>query len=196
MFNGIVEAIGAIKKIKHRNDCLELTIQTPAIFADLKEGDSIAVNGVCLTIFNVLKKKFSVMVVPETLRLTNLAGVRQNDEVNIERALPVNARLSGHFVQGHVDGKALITDIKEDGEEALLVTFTAPKSLLHYIVKKGYIAIDGMSLTVVTVTKKNFLVTFIPYTKEHTIVKNYAVNTIVNLEVDILAKYIEKLIGK
>jgi riboflavin synthase len=196
MFSGIVETIGLISSVIIDQQLRHFTIKPEQAFDDINIGDSIAVNGVCLTVTAFHADTFNVTAVPETLRLTNLGMLQTNDMVNLERALKLQDRVSGHYVQGHVDETGKIIEIKSDGNEALLVKFSHSPALGKYIVKKGYIAIDGMSLTVVDTAPTWFTVTLIPHTQIVTIIKqHYRENTLVNLEVDMMGKYIEKLLG-
>lgn len=195
MFSGIVESIGIVRQLIHAKDCMYFTIMSAASFADLKIGDSVAINGVCLTITELHDDlSFSVTAVPETLRLTNLGDLLEGDYVNLERSLRSDSRIGGHYVQGHIDDVGEIVCIDEDGEESLLVTISAPPRLTKYMVNKGYVALDGMSITLVEVDEHQFTVTFIPHTQHVTIVQNYEEGSKVNIEVDIMGKYIEKLI--
>lgn len=194
MFNGIVETVGTIETVQTQNDCRYFTISLPTFFDDLKIDDSIAVNGVCLTITQIKNNQLEVTAVPETLRLTNLKYVSSGSHVNLERALHVNSRISGHYMQGHVDGMGEILDIKREGD-ALLVKISLPSTLTNYIVNKGYITLDGMSITVIHAEKESFTVTFIPHTQKMTLVNQYAIGTKINIEVDILGKYVEKMLG-
>ncbi len=195
MFSGIVSAIGIIKKIHHKIDSIDFIIQAPPIFNNLEIGESIAVNGVCLTVTYFENDTFHVTAVPETLRLTNLGELTENSLVNLERSITLATRLGGHYVQGHVDAMGEIRDIQPDGKTALLVKISIPKALGKYIVTKGYITLDGMSITVIDAADDWLRVTFIPHTQENTIVKHYRQGSKINLEVDILSKYIEKLLG-
>ncbi|TAL60176.1 MAG: riboflavin synthase [Legionella sp.] len=194
MFSGIVETLGTIQLMNSNADAVVFHIQPQMTFADLHIGDSVAVNGVCLTITELLPQSFSVTAVPETLRLTNLGILQQGDQVNLERALLVGGRNGGHNVQGHVDSVGTIAAIEEDGKEAWLIKFTIPMALSKYIVKKGFITIDGMSITVIDAQADWFTVTLIPHTRDVTIANTYQVGTKVNIEVDIMGKYIEKLV--
>lgn len=191
MFSGITETIGHVEKITSQKGCKDFIIRPEIPFLDIKDGDSIAINGVCLTVTKHDLNNFSVTAVPETLKLTNLNKLIINDKVNLERSMRVDQRLGGHFVQGHVDGMGKISDIKEE-EGALRVTFEAPESISHYLTHKGFITIDGMSITLIEPTKKHFTVTFIPYTIQNTLVKDYTIGTHVNLEVDMFAKIIHQ----
>lgn len=194
MFNGIVETLGNVIQHQWSHDCLHLNIQPMQAWQDLSVGDSVSVNGVCLTITALQANSFSVDVVPETLRLSNLNLLATDAKVNLERSLQVAQRIGGHYVQGHVDGVGEIIDINTDGKKALLVKIKLENNLTRYIVKKGYVAIDGMSITVVAVADDHFVVTFIPHTQAVTIVQHYNLGTKVNIEVDILGKYVEKLL--
>lgn len=162
---------------------------------DLNIGDSVAINGVCLTVTNYNEKTFSVTTVPETLNLTNLNDLSEGNFVNLERAMRLDQRMGGHFVQGHVDGIGEITDI-QDEQGALRVTIHTSENITRYMVSKGFITIDGMSITLIDSTDTNFTVTFIPHTIQTTLVKNYIQGTKVNLEADIFAKTIEALLQK
>jgi len=190
MFTGIVEAVGVVKDICTQNELKRLQIYAPSIMSDLRVNDSVAVNGVCLTVVACDKESFSVQAVPETLRKTNLGLLQENNWVNLERPLLPTSRMGGHFVQGHIDDTAKILEILPEGA-AWLVKFSVPKQLRRYLVNKGFVAIDGMSLTIIEVSEHEFNITLIPHTQQVTIAKNYQVGTVVNIEVDILAKYIE-----
>jgi riboflavin synthase len=195
MFSGIVETVGNVVSVQQLDDCQQLVIAPQLIFDDLHIGDSVAINGVCLTVTEFTPHAFSVTVVPETLRLTNLAQLQPGQLVNLERSLKYNARIGGHYVQGHVDAMGKIADITSDGQGALLVTIIVPKPLTKYVVNKGYIGLDGMSITVIEASEDYFTVTFIPHTAATTIVKNYQKGSAVNIEVDIIGKYFEKMLG-
>ena len=188
MFTGIVEEVGAVKVA----DDGRLVIGASEVVSDVKVGDSIAVNGACLTVTTHDESSFSVDVVPETLRRTNLGELAAGSPVNLERSMPAYGRFGGHMVQGHVDATATIRSIESDGE-ALMVVFDAPTSIIRYVVEKGFIAVDGASLTVVNCDNFSFSVTIIPHTRENTVFKSKGVGDSVNLEVDIMAKYIERL---
>lgn len=196
MFSGIVEATGIINYIESIRDCLKINIspQTGFSDSDLLIGDSISVNGVCLTITSYNCSNFDATIVPETARLTNLKQVSAGDFVNLERSLKVGDRISGHYVQGHIDDTGEIIDVYNDGPDALVMKINIPQRLAKYIVKKGYIALDGMSITVIDVSDNWFTVTLIPHTKQVSIAKHYRIGSKVNIEVDILGKYVEKLL--
>lgn len=195
MFSGIVECIGYITAIVMQNGCKQLTIKPAIPFDDLHIGDSVSINGICLTVTQFTANDFNVTVVPETLRLTNLDAVEINDSVNLERSLKLGARMGGHYVQGHVDGVGEILDIKHDNSAAWLVKISLPEKLANYVVRKGYITLDGMSITIIDVTPDWFTVTFIPHTQEVTITNQYKVGKKINIESDIFGKYIEKIAG-
>lgn len=188
MFTGIVEEVGRVKEAGPGR----LVIAAGTVLGDLKVSDSIAINGTCLTVVSRDQYTFAVNVVPETLRRTNLGSLRPGDPVNLERPLAVGGRLGGHIVQGHVDGTGVVDSIAGEGE-ALLVRFRASEAIMRYVVEKGFIAVDGTSLTVVNCDRQSFLVTIIPYTRDHTNLGTRKVGDVVNLEVDIIAKYIERL---
>ncbi len=188
MFTGIVEEVGAVARVEPTG----LTVAGHKVTSDLKVSDSICVNGACLTVTKLDGDTFSVDVVPETLRRTNLGALKAGDPVNLERPLAIGDRLGGHIVQGHVDGLATIDSIDDDGE-ALMVRFRAPVSIMRYIVEKGFVAVDGTSLTVVNCALGRFSITIIPYTRDNTVFHSRRVGDTVNIETDILAKYVERL---
>jgi riboflavin synthase len=195
MFSGIVETVGMIQRLELKDGCMHISILPQLLFDDLHIGDSVSVNGVCLTITALEKNEFSAVIVPQTQRLTNLKSLEQNALVNLERAVKASSRISGHNVQGHIDHCAEIIELKADGADALLATFAVSKDISRYIVSKGYISIDGMSITVIDTKPESFTVTFIPHTRQASIAQHYRVGTQVNIEVDIMGKYIEKLLG-
>ncbi len=194
MFSGIVEELGTIKTRDERPGGVTLTIRARHVLAETQIGDSIAVNGACLTVVRFDEVTFDVDMAPETLRKTSLNQCHADDDVNLERSLMANGRVGGHFVQGHVDSTAEVVGMDPDGE-GVLATFKPPAELMRYIVPKGYVAIDGMSLTVVDTGPDWFTISFIPHTREVTTVKYYEPGRLVNLEVDILGKYVEKLLA-
>ena len=188
MFTGIVEELGTVGSIKSG----VLIVDASLVLEDLDIKDSICVNGACLTVTELTGTGFQVDVVPETLRRTNLGELTSGSKVNLERSLQMGGRLGGHIVQGHVDGTGEISSITEDGD-AYLYSFTVSPELSRYIVQKGFICVDGISLTVVDCADDEFTVTLIPYTREHTVLGTKSEGNKVNLEADIMAKYIEKL---
>lgn len=193
MFTGIVEEVGTVLSIDIGSPQDGLTVQARRVLSDTKLGDSIAVNGTCLTVTSVDDDRFTVGVMPETLRRTNLGRLRLADTVNLERPLQPESRLGGHFVQGHIDGTGLISAVVQDGT-ALAVRITASPAILKYVVEKGFIAIDGVSLTVTGVDDVGFGIGLVSYTQENIADSLKTVGHEVNLEVDVLAKYVEKLV--
>ena len=193
MFTGLVEDLGTVAAVHATGDGVRLTLQTP-LARQLGEGDSIAVNGVCLTAVGICGDRFGADVMHETLRRSSLGEVAAGARVNLELALRAGARLGGHMVQGHVDAVGVVADVRDDGF-ARVVTIEADPALLRYVVEKGSIAVDGVSLTVAAVDDTSFAVSLIPETLERTNLGAARKDTIVNLEVDILAKYVEKLLG-
>ena len=188
MFTGIVEEVGSVAAIRDGG----LTIAASKVTDDLEVSDSICVNGACLTATQLDGDRFSVDVVPETLRRTNLGALGVGYPVNLERPLALSDRLGGHIVQGHVDGTADISTIEDDGD-ALMITFRAPPNIMRYVVEKGFVAVDGTSLTVVNCAVDTFSVTIIPYTLANTVFGSRRVGDSVNVETDIVAKYVERL---
>ena len=193
MFTGLVEDLGTVAAVDATDDGVRLTVRTP-LAQQLSEGDSIAVNGVCLTATQIAGGAFTADVMHETLRRSSLGAVAADGPVNLELALRADARLGGHIMQGHVDGLGQVSAIAQDGF-ARVVTVEAPAELLRYVVEKGSIAVNGVSLTVARVDDGSFDVSLIPETLERTTLGAGAVGTPVNLEVDIVAKYVEKLVG-
>lgn len=194
MFSGIIEETGTVRDVVQRSGGTTLSIQAQIVLDETKIGDSIAVNGVCLTVVHCDATSFEVALAPETLRKTALGQVRVCDEVNLERSLAADGRIGGHVVQGHVDATGEMRELHPDGE-GLMAKFQAPVALMKYIVTKGYIAVDGMSLTVVETGEDWFTISFIPHTRVVTVVRHYQPGWRVNLEVDILGKYVEKLLA-
>lgn len=191
MFTGLVADLGTVARIEQGDEGVRLAVRT-ALAGEIAEGDSVAVNGVCLTATDIADGTFSADVMNESLRRTSLGQVGEGSTVNLELPLRAHDRLGGHFVQGHVDGVATVRDVREDGF-ARVVTFDAPAELLRYIVEKGSIAVDGVSLTVAAVDDTSFAVSLIPETLERTTLGAAEPGRPVNLEVDVLAKYVEKL---
>ena len=191
MFTGLVADLGEIVSLDAGDAGVRLFVRT-TLAPEIGEGDSVAVNGVCLTATNITGEGFSADVMNESLRRTSLSEAGVGRTVNLELPLRAADRLGGHFVQGHVDGVATVRDIVEDGF-ARVVTFSAPAELLRYIVEKGSIAVDGVSLTVSAVDDVSFAVSLIPETLERTTLGTAEPGRPVNLEVDVLAKYVEKL---
>jgi len=193
MFTGLVEDLGTVVAVDATGDGARITLDTP-LATQLGEGDSIAVNGVCLTAVGIDGDRFGADVMHETLRRSSLGDVAAGSRVNLELALRADARLGGHIMQGHVDGVGSVAAVREDGF-ARIVTIAAGPEILRYVVEKGSIAIDGISLTVARVDDAGFDVSLIPETLERTTLGAAAPGRTVNLEVDILAKYVEKLVS-
>ena len=191
MFTGIVEEIGSVKSLQAGR----LTIAADSVLKGTKLGDSINVNGACLTVTAISGNTFSIDIMPETLRRTNLGALRPGDAVNLERALPADGRFGGHFVQGHVDGTGKVSSVFPEGE-ALLVKIAAPPDIMRYMVEKGFIAVDGVSLTVTGCDAASFSVSLVAFTRQHTTLGHKKPGDVVNLEVDIIAKYVERLRGE
>lgn len=187
MFTGIVEEIGKVTSARPGR----LSIAASKVLEDIEEGASIAVNGVCLTVTGFDNRSFSVEVMEETLDRTNLGLLKASDGVNLERPLALGGRLGGHLVQGHIDGTGKIISINPRGE-SILAGLEAPPQLMAYIVEKGFIAVDGVSLTIVSKDSNYFQVSLVDYTRQHTTLGKLRVGDTVNLEADIIAKYVEQ----
>lgn len=195
MFTGIVEEIGTVKQIRKATGSIVLTIQANTVIAGSKEGDSIAVNGVCLTADTFTPNTFTADVMQETLSRSTLGRLLPGSKVNLERAMAADGRFGGHIVSGHIDGTGVIEALKPDGIAVWLKIKTSP-AILFNMVEKGSVAIDGVSLTVAQVTSSSFSVSIIPHTARRTILLGKKQGDTVNLENDIIAKYIVKLLGK
>jgi len=187
MFTGIVEEVGKVRSAQSG----EMAISASRVLQGMGLGGSIAVNGACLTVTGFSSSAFSVDIMSETLRRTNLGLLGVGDEVNLERPLTVEKGIGGHLVQGHIDDTGRVNSVAWDGE-AMLIRVQAPPQAMRYIVKKGFIAVDGVSLTVVECDAGSFLVSIVGYTREHTTLGSRRVGDLVNLEVDIVAKYVER----
>ena len=193
MFTGIVEEVGAIKNIKRGQHSAVLTIQAKTVLEGTRIGDSIAVNGICLTVTRLFPDGFSADVMHETLNRSSLAGLTAGSVVNLERAMAANGRFGGHIVAGHVDGVGHISDIRRD-DTAVWYTVHAGPEILRYVVEKGSITIDGISLTVARVDSDSFAISAIPHTVSVTVLADRKPGDQVNLETDIIGKYVEKLL--
>jgi len=191
VFTGIVEEVGIVSKITNNG----MTVKALRVLSDVKLGDSIAVNGTCLTAVSFSNSEFSVDLSPETMRRTSLSQLTEGSRVNLERALSASDRMGGHIVQGHVDATGRITSIKPDGD-SIIFRVRIPKRLDKYIVEKGFVAVDGISLTVVKRGASSFTLAVIPYTLENTNLAVLSEGDQVNLEADILAKYVESLLAR
>ncbi|HKE64899.1 MAG TPA: riboflavin synthase [Micromonosporaceae bacterium] len=194
MFTGIVEELGEVADIVDLGDAARIAVRGKTVTEDARHGDSIAVNGVCLTVVDVDGDTFTADVMAETLRRSSLGAVAAGDPVNLERAAMLSSRMGGHLVQGHVDGVATVV-AREPAAQWEVVTFTLPASLARYVVEKGSITVDGVSLTVTAVTDDTFAVSLIPTTLALTTLGRKGVGAPVNLEVDVIAKYVERLMG-
>ncbi|MGB8707421.1 MAG: riboflavin synthase [Dehalococcoidia bacterium] len=188
MFTGIVEKIGKVKGVSPGR----LNIEASKVIEGTKPGDSISISGACLTVTSISNNDFCVEVMPETIRRTNLGRLQFGDAVNLERAVPADGRFGGHFVQGHVDDVGKVLSVRPE-EGAFIARISAPSYLMPYVVTKGFIAVDGVSLTVFDYDDFSFSVSLVGYTREHTTLGIIKPGDTVNLEVDIIAKYVDRL---
>lgn len=194
MFTGIIEEVGRVQSVRKGGHSSALTIEARRILEDIHIGDSIAVNGVCLTATSFSQKAFTADVMHETLSRSSLGSLRSGSPVNLERAMAAGGRFGGHIVSGHIDGTGVVTSIRRD-DIALWYTIKAPDKIMRYIIEKGSIAIDGTSLTVAAVETDRFCVSVIPHTAENTALSRRGIGDTVNLENDCIGKYVEKLLG-
>lgn len=194
MFTGLIETIGVIQSIKKNEKSLRFNIKITDIFDDIKTGDSISTNGVCLTVSKYYGNSFDADVMAETLRRSNLGDLKIGSKVNLERAMKADGRLGGHIVSGHIDGTGNIVSYEKE-DNAVWITIKTNAGILKYIVEKGSVAIDGVSLTVAYVDDEVFKVSIIPHTAKETTLLAKAQGDMVNLECDIIGKYVEKLLG-
>jgi riboflavin synthase len=194
VFTGIVEEVGRVVLLEPREGLLRLTTESEQIHARAALGDSIAVNGVCLTVVAIEGPRLSFEAVPETLRLTNLGRLAEGDAVNLERPVSEGRPMGGHYVQGHVDGVATLRSARPDGE-AREVWWDAPAGLMRYLVQKGFVTVDGASLTVVATDPEGFSVTLVPHTLDNVVFGHAEPGYVANLEVDVMAKYVERIVG-
>jgi riboflavin synthase len=194
MFTGIIEALGQVTGIEGGDQSVRLRIAAGAIAEDVALGDSVSVNGICLTVTEIAPPDLAFDAVHETMRKTTLGTLGVGDVVNVERSLPVGGRLSGHIVQGHVDGAGRIASIRPIGNSYFLYVDVAPE-LMRYIVTKGSVAVDGISLTVAEAEDRTFAVSIIPHTWEHTNLQHRRAGDPVNIECDIIGKYVERMLG-
>ena len=195
MFTGIIEELGEIKRISARSSLKQLEVRADKVLADLKPGDSVAVNGVCLTVIGHHSNYFTVEVVKETLKKSNLGKIKCGDKVNLERAVKLEERLSGHLVLGHVDGLARI-DKKQSSNEECYFWVKADSELLAQIIPQGSVALEGVSLTVAEIKAGFFKIAFVPYTMKETTLSQKRVGDTLNLELDYLGKYVRKYLEK
>lgn len=189
MFTGIIEELGTVGQMDRRPDSIKLTIQARKVLEGTQLGDSIAVNGVCLTVTSMTDSSFTADVMHETMRRSSLSDIKSGSKVNLERAMQVGGRLGGHIVSGHIDGVGHIARIAADGI-ARVITISIPKGMEPFIVEKGSIAIDGISLTVVSVGNSQFSVSIIPHTMANTTLIDKHPGAVVNLETDVIGKYV------
>ncbi|MBQ8514090.1 MAG: riboflavin synthase [Ruminococcus sp.] len=194
MFTGIVEETGIVSRLENTPAACRLYIQARTVLEGTRIGDSIAVNGVCLTVTDLSAGGFAADVMPETLRRSSLGALRSGSRVNLERAMAADGRFGGHIVAGHIDGTGKISSHRPEGN-AVVVTISAAPDILRYIVEKGSVAIDGISLTVTRVTGTDFSVSLIPHTAKETTLLSKRAGDVVNLENDIIGKYVEKLLA-
>lgn len=195
MFTGIIEEIGVLQNMKRGTNEYQLTLSAKKVLQDVKLGNSIAVNGVCLTVTSFTSEQFTVDVMPETVKATSLQSLARGSSVNLERAMAANGRFGGHFVQGHVDGVGTIKS-KNQVSNAVYFWIETSAEMMRYIVPKGSVAIDGISLTVVEVKDNQFSISIIPHTITETILQFKQHGDGVNIECDMLAKYMERLLEK
>lgn len=191
MFTGIIEEVGTVETAGSR-----MSIRARTVMSDLKEGDSVCVNGVCLTAVRLHAGGFGADLAPETLRRSNLGALHAGSLVNLERSMPANGRFSGHIVQGHVDGTGEVISLEELGDQNWWLTIQLPPEMLPYVVFKGSITIDGISLTIAKLERDRLSVTIIPHTYQVTAMRNWKPGWRVNLEADIVAKYVERMLGE
>lgn len=194
MFTGIIEELGTVSGIKKGSTSAVLSVNAEKVLSDIHEGDSIAVNGVCLTVISFSGGQFQADVMHETLNRSSLGTLKNGSHVNLERAMAADGRFGGHIVAGHVDGTGVIKEIKKDGI-AVWYTIQTDEKVMRYVIEKGSIAIDGVSLTVADMGKNSFKVSIIPHTMAKTVLAEKGVGEIVNLENDCIGKYVEHLLG-
>jgi riboflavin synthase len=195
VFTGIIEETGTIRIVQAAGLSSRITISASTVLSDMKTGDSINTNGVCLTVTEFTREAFTVDVMPETMQRTAFRTLRNGSRVNLERALRITDRLGGHIVSGHIDGTGSVERIRKD-ENAVWITLLAGEPILRYVVEKGSIAVDGVSLTVARVYDRSFEVSVIPHTRRETTLMTKKPGDLVNLECDIIGKYIEKFLRK
>jgi riboflavin synthase len=193
LFTGLVEEVATVRRIERHQNSAHIQIEAHRILDDVQLGDSIAVNGVCLTVVDITRQTFTADAVPETMRKTNLGHLHSGDKVNVERAMKATSRFGGHLVSGHVDGVGILKQRTVE-DIAVNLFIETPQHILRYIAEKGSICVDGTSLTVVSVTDEGFSVSIIPHTGKHTTLLNARLGQWMNLEVDIVAKYLERLL--
>ena len=193
MFSGIVEVLGDVRSMASGDSGARISIEAGALVEGVKLGDSIAINGACMTVVAFGNSIFEADISPESLRMTNLGDLKAGEKVNLEKALVLGDRLGGHMVTGHIDGMGKIRERKADGD-SIWLTVEAPPDVMRYLVFKGSIAVDGISLTVATCDEDSFSIAIIPHTSEHTTLTAKRDGAVVNLEADLIGKYVEKLL--
>lgn len=194
MFTGIIEEIGKVKSISNNTKSSRIEISATKVLDNTLIGDSISTNGVCLTVTELDKNSFTVDVMAETVRSSNLSKLKVNDQVNLERALTLQTRLGGHLVSGHVDIEGRISNVEKE-ENATWITIAIEQMYMKYMVKKGSVAIDGVSLTIQDISESNIRVSIIPHTKEVTTLLHKSLGDSVNIEIDMMVKYVERLLS-
>ncbi len=194
MFTGIIEEVGVVKNVTKGTSSFSMLITADVVASDLKLGDSVNTNGACLTVTALNLNSFTVDIMPETMRKTNLGILKPGSEVNLERALMLSSRLGGHLVSGHIDGTGVIRQIKKE-DNAVWITVKAGHDILRYMIPKGSVSLDGISLTVVHVDEVSFDVSLIPHTMAVTTLRNKKPGDTLNIECDMVAKYIERFTG-
>ena len=193
MFTGLIEELGVVRSIKKNAEGAYIVVGASKILADLKIGDSVSVNGPCLTVTSFNQDSFTVFAMPETLKKSTLGGLTAGEKVNLERAMTLGGRLGGHLVSGHIDAVVTLTGRNPQGG-AIILDFEAPHTLMRYIVTKGSVSLDGVSLTVVDTAESSFSVGLIPHTSAETTLGYRKIGLSVNLEVDLIGKYVEKML--
>lgn len=192
MFTGIVEEVGHVASVRAKPQAMELTISCALILEDIKRGDSISINGVCLTVSTFDARTFTVDVIPETVKSSTMSGLKSGSRVNLERAMPANGRFGGHFVSGHIDGVGIIRSVKKEAN-AVTKTIQLDAALMKYMMLKGSIAVDGTSLTIFALSHNTVTISLIPTTQEDSLLGEKGIGEKVNIECDLLAKYTERV---
>lgn len=192
MFTGIVEEVGRVAVVRAKPQAMELTISCSLVLEDVKRGDSISINGVCLTVSTFTKDTFTVDVIPETVKSSTMASLKSGSRVNLERAMPANGRFGGHFVSGHIDGVGVVRSVKKEAN-AVTKTIEVESRLMKYMMLKGSVAVDGTSLTIFALGPDTFTISLIPTTQEDSLVGAKGIGDKVNIECDMLAKYTERI---
>lgn len=192
MFTGIVEEVGHVSSVRSKPQAMELTIACSLVLEDAKRGDSISINGVCLTVSTMTHSTFTVDVIPETVKSSTLAGLKSGSKVNLERAMPATGRFGGHFVSGHIDGVGVIRSVKKEAN-AVTKSIEVEPELMKYMMMKGSIAVDGTSLTIFDLGHNTVTISLIPTTQEDSLLGDKGIGERVNIECDLLAKYTERI---